>query len=91
MGQYYAQVILPLPFDRTFTYRVPDSIDCAIATGARVLVPFGPSKYYTAIVEDITAKAPAGSFNIKDIVCLIDNTPIGRHQQIKCWRWIADY
>ena len=91
MGQYYAQVILPLPFDRTFTYRVPDSIDCAIATGARVLVPFGPSKYYTAIVEDITAKAPAGSFNIKDIVCLIDNTPIVRHPQIKFWRWIADY
>lgn len=91
MGKYFAQVILPLPFDRTFTYSVPDSIGGDIAVGARVLVPFGPSKYYTAIVESITPKAPREAFNIKDIACLIDNTPIVRHPQLKFWRWIADY
>ena len=88
---HFAQVILPLPFDRTFTYRIPDGMEGDIAVGCRVLVPFGAKKYYTAIVESITPVAPDGSFNVKDIVCAIDSRPIVRHPQIKFWRWIADY
>lgn len=88
---HFAQVILPLPFDRTFTYRVPDGMEDNISPGCRVLVPFGAKKYYTAIVESITPTAPEGSFNIKDITCAIDSRPIVRHPQLKFWRWIADY
>lgn len=88
---HFAQVILPLPFDRTFSYRIPDGMENDIAVGCRVLVPFGAKKYYTAIVESITPIAPEGSFNIKDIVCAIDSRPIVRHPQLKFWRWIADY
>lgn len=91
MSQHYAQVILPLPFDRTFTYRVPETLGGEVAVGSRVLVPFGPSKYYTAIVESVTPVAPQGSFNIKDITYLIDSSPIVRHPQLRFWRWMADY
>ncbi|MDE6368238.1 MAG: primosomal protein N', partial [Muribaculaceae bacterium] len=91
MSQYYAQVILPLPFDRTFTYRVPSTFDKEVSVGSRVLVPFGPSKYYTAIVESISPVAPQEAFNIKDITYLIDSRPIVRHPQLRFWRWIADY
>lgn len=91
MSHYYAQVILPLPFDRTFTYRVPSTFDKEVSVGSRVLVPFGHSKYYTAIVESISPVAPKESFNIKDIACLIDSSPIVRHPQLRFWRWIADY
>ena len=88
---HFAQVILPLPFDRTFTYRIPEGMEGELAVGCRVLVPFGAKKYYTAIVESITPAAPEGAFNIKEIVCAIDNRPIVRHPQLKFWRWIADY
>ena len=88
---HFAQVILPLPFDRTFTYRIPEGMESELAVGCRVLVPFGAKKYYTAIVESITPAAPEGAFNIKDIVCAIDSRPIVRHPQLKFWRWIADY
>lgn len=91
MSQYFAQVILPLPFDRTFTYSIPETLERELAVGSRVLVPFGPSKYYTAIVESISPVAPQEAFNVKDIVCLIDSSPIVRHPQLRFWRWIADY
>lgn len=91
MEQRYAQVILPLPFDRTFTYRIPEELDASISVGSRVLVPFGASKYYTAIVEAVSSIVPEGSFNIKDIAYAIDSSPIVRHPQLKFWKWIADY
>lgn len=90
METRYVEVILPLPFDRTFTYAVPDG-EADITVGARVLVPFGNSKYYTAIVESISSKAPKGAFNVKEITAIIDSNPIIRHPQMKLWRWIADY
>lgn len=87
----YAQAILPLPFDRTFTYRVPETMESSVTVGSRVLVPFGARKYYTAIVESLTPVKPQEAFNIKDISVIIDREPIVRHPQLKFWRWIADY
>lgn len=87
----YANVILPLPFDRTFTYRVPDGLSDTLSVGSRVLVPFGAKKYYTAIVESLSPIKPADAFNIKDIAVIIDSSPILRHPQLNFWRWIADY
>ena len=91
MDHSYAQVILPLPFDRTFTYRIPEAMADEVVVGSRVLVPFGPSRYYTAIVESINSHKPADGFNIKDIACNIDTRPVVRHPQLKFWRWLADY
>lgn len=87
----YAQVILPLPFDRTFTYTVPEDMATSIAVGSRVLVPFGPRKYYTSIVESLSPVKPQESFNLKAISAVIDREPIVRHPQLKFWRWMADY
>ena len=44
----FAEVILPLAVQGTYTYRIPESMDLKV--GYRVLVPFGRKKYYTAIV-----------------------------------------
>lgn len=87
----YAQVILPLPFDRTFTYLVPEGMATSVAAGSRVLVPFGSRKYYTAIIESLSPVKPQESFNIKEISIVIDREPIVRHPQLKFWQWISDY
>lgn len=85
----FADVILPLPLYSTFTYRIPDIMG-DVKIGSRVLVPFGRKKYYTAIVVLVHHNEPK-DYAVKDILTLLDETPILRHPQLKFWSWIADY
>lgn len=90
MIETYAQVLLPLPLNATFTYRVPYDLTDRVAVGHRVIVPFGKKRFYTGIVESLTPRAPEG-FEIRDIALALDDHPIVRHPQLKMWEWIADY
>ena len=56
----FAQVILPLAVEGTFTYRVPESMAGDISPGSRVLVSFGKKRIYTAIVHSISSGSPEG-------------------------------
>jgi primosomal protein N' (replication factor Y) len=86
----YAEVILPLPLEGSFTYKIPDEMVGKIKPGHRVIVPFGAKRYYTAIVEAVTPIKPKAA-NIKDVAMILDHNPIVRHPQLKFWHWIADY
>ena len=65
-------------------------MDEDVQVGSRVLVQFGKKKYYTAIVESIHSKEPAG-FEIKPLTAVLDPIPILRYPQLKFWNWISDY
>ena len=54
----YVDVLLPLPLEGTFTYRVPDQMDSLLQTGCRVIVPFGSSKLLTGVVVRLHSQAP---------------------------------
>ncbi len=86
----YADVLLPLPLQGTFTYSVPEASMPGLQRGCRVLVQFGRKKYYTAIVVDIHSRAPKG-YEVKPIIAQLDEEPIVRPLQLKFWNWIADY
>ena len=86
----FAEVLLPLPIQGTYTYRIPDEMLTAIKVGCRVLVPFGRKKIYTAIVESIHDQEPKG-YRVKELLSLLDTAPILRHPQLKFWQWLADY
>lgn len=86
----YAQVLLPLPLNATFTYRVPHEMTDRARVGFRVIVPFGRKRFYTGIIQALSPKAPEG-FEIRDIALTLDDTPIIRHPQLKLWDWLADY
>lgn len=90
MQQYFAEVLLPLPLNNTFTYQIPDDMVNRLKIGFRVIVPFGRKKYYTAIVTAITNIRP-GDYEIKNISLILDDYPIIRHPQLKFWNWIAEY
>lgn len=90
MPTLYAEVILPLPLNATFTYRIPEAMTDFVKVGYRVIVQFGAKKYYTGIVSSISHIAPEG-FEVKDIVSIIDTHPIVKHPQLKLWQWISDY
>ena len=86
----YADVILPVPLDGLFTYAVPQSMESTVATGVRVLVPFGKSKTYIAIIARLHQQKPKG-YAVKDILQQIDSSPILLPQQLRLWQWISDY
>lgn len=87
----FADVILPLPFDRYFTYSVAPADEKKVRRGSRVVVPFGRSKSYTAIVAALHADKPKSDFTIKEVTAVLDDHPILVPQQMKFWQWIADY
>ena len=84
----YADVILPVPLQGTFTYALPENM--AAEAGCRVLVPFGRNKTYVGLIDKVHMTAPEG-YAVKAVMQLMDGSPIVTEQQLKLWHWIADY
>ena len=87
----FVDVILPLPLAGRFTYRLPSSYETDVQTGSRVVVQFGAKRYYTAIVLSKHNEAPQGNYEIKEVIEVLDATPIVQPEQLRLWQWIADY
>ena len=85
----FADVIVPLPLDGTFTYAVPADLQGRVAVGCRVIVPFGARKFYTAIVMRLHDEEPA--YETKELSEQLDERPLVLPQQLRLWEWIADY
>ena len=73
-----------------FTYSVPSSLEEQVQRGVRVLVPLGRNKTYVGIVSEKHHRAPEG-YQTKDILQVLDVTPILLDSQLRLWHWIADY
>ena len=73
-----------------FTYSVPSSLEEQVQRGVRVLVPLGRNKTYVGIVSEKYHRAPEG-YQTKDILQVLDVTPILLDSQLRLWHWIADY
>lgn len=86
----FADVILPVPLDGLFTYSVPQQLETQVRVGVRALVPFGRNKTYVGIVAKTHLQAPEG-YQVKDILQVLDASPILLGQQLKLWQWISDY
>ena len=86
----FADVILPVPLDGLFTYSVPQQLAGQVRVGVRALVPFGRNKTYVGIVAKTHLQAPEG-YQVKDILQVLDASPILLGQQLKLWQWISDY
>jgi len=82
-------VLLPLPVDGYFTYRVPFEMNSSIKTGIRVAVQFGKKKLYTALVRKIYEKPPV--VVPKYILAVMDDEPIVNDLQFEFWEWMAAY
>jgi len=89
-NQLYADVILPLALQASYTYSVPDELKAKVEPGVRVVVSFGKRKLYSAIVYKLHTVKPQVS-QVKDILQVIDTSPIVLPGQFKLWEWIAEY
>lgn len=86
----FVDVILPVPLDGFFTYSVPSSANEQVKVGKRVLVPFGRNKTYVGIIASMHHQQPEG-YQTKDILQVLDSTPMLLGNQLRLWQWIADY
>ncbi len=84
----YVDVILPVPLSALFTYSVPEGQ--SVQVGVRAYVCFGKSKKYVSLVVRVHDKKPEG-YVVKPVLQVMDATPIVTPEQLKLWRWIADY
>ncbi|MFH1230630.1 MAG: primosomal protein N' [Planctomycetota bacterium] len=83
----YADIVFPIPLDKSFLYKIPESLT-ALKIGARVKVPFGNvSKVGYCVGFQESSSLPA----IKEISEVIDAEPLLTEPMLKLCRWIADY
>ncbi len=82
----FCDVALPVPLDMVFTYRV--AADAVPIVGGRVLVPFRQQRM-TGIVLESHDRAPAAK--MKNILSVLDSTPVLDQSLLRLGRWIADY
>ncbi len=87
----YADVILPLPLENSYTYSIPPDLEQTVIPGCRVIVHFGKKRYYTAIVMDVHEREADSQYETKEIYALLDATPVLRRPQLRFWKWIASY
>lgn len=86
----YVDVIVPLPIAGEYTYSLPPALEGKVHGGCRVVVPFGPKKYYTAIVVSVHDSAPE-AYETKDILEVLDERPVLLKRQFDFWQWVSDY
>lgn len=90
MQTFFVDVILPLPLEARFTYRVPQTLNGKISFGMRVIVPFGNNKLYAAVVERVHEEAPK-QFSTKYVLDVIDERSVVSEAQYRLWQWISTY
>ena len=87
----YADIILPVPLNQTFTYIISDEQAAKVQVGQRILAPFGRNHTYTGIIVGLTPHKPETGYELKPILQVLDEGPIIRHPQYPFWQWIASY
>lgn len=81
-------VVVPLPLDTAFSYRVPAPLVHRVEVGKRVFVPFGRRSLTGYIVA---VGQPSQDGEIKDIIDILDEEPLLTDRELDFLRWTAHY
>ena len=84
----YIDVGVTLPVRGTFVYRIPDRLKSSSDIGMRVLVPFGRRRVTGYILGE---QADAGPYKAKDILEVLDESPLFPETDIPFFKWTAEY
>jgi len=85
----YAQVVFPLPFRKSFTYSIPDTLSKYAKEGVRVVAPFGKRTLTGFIVS--VSKTTSVKDEVKPIKEVIDEIPVVEETNLKFYQWLSDY
>jgi len=87
---FFAELILPVPIPKLFTYRVPSALNQTIKVGVRVIVQFGQKKILTGIVAALHQRPPL-EYEAKYLLEVIDDIESIGPKQFELYHWMADY
>lgn len=85
----YAEILLPLALENTYTYLIPPDLADQAAFGKRVEVQFGSRKRYAGLIVKTGVRKP--EYRTKEIIAILDQDPIILPWQYKIWQWMAGY
>lgn len=86
--EQFADIVLPLHIDSSFTYRIPRSLIGSIQVGMRILVPFGKRKL-TGYVIRLHSKPTFTT--VKPIEDVLDDTPAFAEDILQLAHWMSEY
>lgn len=102
-NQSLYDIILPLAIAEVYTYRVVDAREASYGTaapigdgraqaliGCRVLVPLGKKSVIGIIYRKHEGELPA-NVKVRDVLQIVDETPIVTAEQLKLWEWLSSY
>ena len=102
-NQTLYDIILPLAIADVYTYRILDAREASYGTaapigdgkaqaliGRRVLVPLGKKSVIGIIYRKHEGELPA-SVKVRDVLQIVDETPIVTAEQLKLWEWLSSY
>ncbi len=90
----YAQVAFPVHLSKTFTYRLPPSIQQVARIGSRVVAQLGAKPltgYIVALLPRLRSGTSLIESEIKDVKELLDVDPPLTTEVFEVTRWVADY
>jgi len=85
----FAEVLLPLALEGTYTYQVPEELKDQVAVGRRVEVQFGSRKKYAGLVVGLGPTPPP--HRTKEVLSVLDEQPVASAGQVEFWQWMAEY
>ena len=92
-NQSLYDIILPLAIADVYTYRVSDigyRVSDASLIGCRVLVPLGKKSIIGIIYRKHEGELPT-NVKVRDVLQIVDETPIVTAEQLKLWEWLSSY
>jgi primosomal protein N' (replication factor Y) (superfamily II helicase) len=87
---FYADILLPLPLPRPYTYVIPEELNGQIETGCRVLVQFGQKRIVTGFVKTIHQNKPE-HYEAKPLIDKLDDDPLISQAQLNLIEWVSSY
>ena len=85
----FAEIIIPLALPKNYTWRIPQHMAEQVMPGCRVEVNLGKHKKYAGVVKRLQTESPP--FEPKEILNVLDATPIVQPWQLEFWSWLAQY
>lgn len=86
----FAELLLPVPIPKLFTYRIPAALNESVQVGQRAIVQFGERKILTGIIASFSTQPPKG-YEAKYILELLDDYPVVTPVQFKFFQWLTEY
>jgi len=86
----FAEIVFPLPFEKSFHYKIPDELTDLAKIGVRAVAPFG-KRILTGFIIGISDKLDVSVKELKAIEDILDTKPIFDDKLFKFSKWVGEY